>query len=212
LKLCYQHCFYVLSFYLGEDLSHRRTSRIRTAWTSETSNDFALLFVIRGISGDTLATPIDFDHSINSLQLRTLLYVIPISDSLHRRFGGHLPISTLRWLLRLRVGHGIIRLFLLWNIRRWDLYRSSRRCLKCGLSFNSQSHVLFCCDMRSIFATHPDLATPTETEVPIEFTIEFLLTLLSRLDPPVAYRHIHLMESTIRSCLALVFGETVNTM
>jgi len=32
--------------------------RISTAWTSEKSNDFALLFVIRGISGDTIATPL----------------------------------------------------------------------------------------------------------------------------------------------------------
>ena len=66
--------------------------------------------------------------------------------------------------------------------------------------------------MRSVFATHPDLAIPPETEVPVEFTIEFLLMLLSRLDPTVAYRHIALMESTIRSCLALVFGDTGNTM
>ena len=77
-------------------LTHRRTSRVLTAWTSETSNDLALLFVNRGISGDTLVTPVDFDPRINSLHLRTLLYVIPLSDSLNRRFGGHLPISTLR--------------------------------------------------------------------------------------------------------------------
>ena len=42
-------------------MTHRRTGRIRTAWTSETSKDYAPLFVIRGISGDTLATPIEFD-------------------------------------------------------------------------------------------------------------------------------------------------------
>ena len=193
-------------------LTHRRTSRVLTAWTSETSNDLALLFVNRGISGDTPVTPVDFDPRINSLHLRTLLYVIPLSDSLNRKFGGHLPISTLRWLLRLRVGHGIIRLFLLWILRRWDIYSSSRRCLNCNILFDSQSHILLCCDMRSVFSTHPDLATPPETEVPVEFTIEYILTLLSRLDPTVAHSHIALMESTIRTCLSRVFGETGNTM
>jgi len=175
-------------------LTHRRASRILT------SNDFALLFVNRGISGETLVTPVDFDPSVNSLHLRTLLYVIPLSDSLNRRFGGNLPIYTLKWLFRLRFGHGIIRLFLLWILRRWDIFRSPLRCLKCNILFNSQSHILFCCDMRSVFSTHPDLATPPETEVPVEFTIEFLLTLLSRLEPIVAYIHIALMESTIRTC------------
>ena len=66
--------------------------------------------------------------------------------------------------------------------------------------------------MRSVFATHPDLATSPETEVPVEFTIEFFLTLLSRLNPTVAHRHIKLMESKIRSCLAFVFGETDRTL
>lgn len=187
-------------------LIHRRIGKILCNWQLESSNDFAFIFTSRGIDGNPFVPPLDLDLRLSPTAVRTAVYIEPIMSSLQHRFQGHLPISTLRWLLRLPVGHGIIRLLLLWILRRWRIFGRARTCLRCLMPFREQSHVILCCHMPVILASQltqiPDLAHMGEV------CIEFALTHLSRSDPSLVVPSIDFIISTIRQCLILVFGDS----
>ena len=189
-------------------LAHRRTCRLMTAWHREDHHEFALIYTLRGIDGPVFPNPTGFDPNLTPLTLRTILYVLPISESLAHRFEGHLPISTLRWLLRLRIGHGVFRLLLLWILRRWDILGPARQCLHCLQSFSLQSHVVRCSGMIPLLTARPGFTIPAIVLDRPEFVIEYLLTCLCRSEQTLVPGHIDFLSETIRHCLSLSFGET----
>ena len=133
------------------------------------------------------------------------LYVIPVSTSLTTRFEGHLLISTLRWLLRLRVGHGIIRLLLLWILRRWNIFGAPRRCIQCAELFHLQAHIISCCVMGSLISLRFDPVSFPALLTSGEFVIEAALTALSRADQSNFLTFVDFLSTTIRSCIERVF-------
>lgn len=187
-------------------LQHRRVCKLLSLWPLDDSNEFAFIFASRGIDGDSFIAPVGFDPRLTPDNIRTLVYIEPIMSSLRLRFQNHLPISTLRWLLRLRIGHGLIRLLLLWTLRRWNIFGRARQCLRCQQSFREQSHVVVCCSLHDMLATHPTLVTFPNLESTGENCIEAVMTFLSHSEQSTVPDSIEFIAATICSCLTLVFG------
>jgi hypothetical protein len=72
-----------------------------------------------------------------------------------------------------------------------------RRCLHCSQVFREQYHFNSC--------SSSELTIPNEIGVALDFSVEFLLTSLSRCDQTVVPGLILVLESNIRSCVAFVF-------
>ena len=109
--------------------------------------------------------------------------------------------------MRLRVGHGIIRLLLLWILRRWNIFGAPRRCLQCAELLHQQAHIIDCCDMGSLISLRFNPGPSPAILSSGEFVIEAALTALSRADQSNVLTFVDFLSTTICSCLERVFGD-----
>ena len=100
-------------------LRTRRAEKLQVLWNQPDSDDHALVHVSRGLSGDALCLVPDLLPLQPPVLIRYNLHFTSVTTSMGARYGGFINISTLRWLLLLKLPDGIFRTLLLWILKRW---------------------------------------------------------------------------------------------
>ena len=194
-------------------LRTRRAEKLQVLWSQANCLEHALVFVLRAIDGDELPVDSDLLPLRSTALVRFDDYCIPVSESLNRRYGGHITIGILRWLLLLRLPDGIFRTLLLWILQRWRIFGPAKCCQYCDSFFTCQYHIASCSGLRHRIVSecpieYPELEQLTHLpEAVVEHAIKIIM-MQTAYPTRTLLTHV---EHSIRDAIQLVFGPASTT-
>lgn len=192
-------------------LRSRRAEKLQTLWSREDCLEHALIFAQRALHGDDLRIDPDLQPIRPPVIIRMEEHFTPITESLASRYGGFVTIGLLRWVLLLKLPAGIFRTILLWILQRWRIFGNPRLCQHCRSPFTCQYHIVSCAGLRHRLVEECiiDIVDLDSTTHSPEAVVEhFLSQVMAQTlhSPDMARIALTHLETSIRSCLALVFG------